>query len=161
MKLAFLLTLSCSLASLHAQAPANWQSAERAKILNGISSIPKLGAPGPVAIWGNLAFPVIAAADGGKAELALAAAAGYGKGRAFIFGHNSYLDSGGTTGALLVNAVNWVANKEKAKVGVKDANLAAFLDGKGFKAVKFDGALDAKKLRDFESSLLRGHQRFL
>src|SRR5436190_24366664 len=83
-----LLTFMLSSGLLIAQAPANWQSAEREKILKGVSSIPKLGAPGPVAIWGNLAFPVLAAADGGKAELALAAAAGYGKGRAMIFGHN-------------------------------------------------------------------------
>jgi hypothetical protein len=139
---------------LHAQAPANWQSAERAKILSGISAVPKVGAPGPVAIWGNLAFPVIAAADGGKAELALAAAAGYGKGRALIFGHNSYLDSGGTVGDLLVNAVKWVANKEKAKVGVKDGGLAAFLKGKGFTAEKFDGPLSKKTLGDFDAVIV-------
>ena len=146
--LSLIVVLSSGL--LNAQAPANWQSAERAKILDGISSIPKVGAPGPVAIWGNLAFPVVAAADGGKAELAVAAAAGYGKGRALIFGHNSYLDSGGTVGDLLVNAVKWVSNKEKAKVGVKDAGLATFLTGKGFKAEKFDGPLTKKTLGDFD-----------
>lgn len=150
MKYAALLTFIFSSGLLNAQAPVNWQSVERTKILNGISSIPKMGAPGPVAIWGNLAFPVIAAADGGKAELALAAAAGYGKGRALIFGHNSYLDGGGSIGALLVNAVNWTANKEKARVGVRDANLAAFLNSNGFKAVKFDGALGAETLKDFD-----------
>jgi hypothetical protein len=68
-------------------APANWQSGLRAKLLDGVKSIPKAGAPGPVAIFGQFAFPVIAANADGKSELALAAAAGYGKGRALIFGH--------------------------------------------------------------------------
>ncbi len=139
---------------LHGQAPPNWQSAERAKILQGVSSIPKVGAPGPVAIWGNLAFPVLAAADGDKAELALAAAAGYGKGRALIFGHNSYLDGGNTSsgslGTLLVNSVNWVGNKEKPRVGVMGTNLAEFLTSKGFKAEKMDGELNKKTLNDYD-----------
>lgn len=150
MKHVAILTLLLCSSLLSAQAPANWQSTERAKILSGISSIPKMGSPGPVAIWGNLAFPVIAAADGGKAELALAAAAGYGKGRVLLFGHNSYLDGGGSIGALLVNAVNWTANKGNARVGVKDGKLVEFLNGKGFKAVKFDGAMGAETLKDFE-----------
>lgn len=148
----FTLILNGSL--LHAQAPPNWQSAERTKILQGVATIPKVGAPGPVAIWGNLAFPVIAAADGGKAELALAAAAAYGKGRALIFGHNSYLDGGnagsGSLGTLLVNAVNWVGNKDKPRVGIKGTSLAGFLKDKGFKAEKFDGALNKKTLSDYD-----------
>jgi hypothetical protein len=76
-----------------AQAPNNWQAGERAKLLEGVSSIPKLGAPGPVAIYGQFAFPVIAAAADGKAQLALCAAAGFGKGRVVIFGHTGYLDA--------------------------------------------------------------------
>lgn len=155
------LTLALFLALLsfgsvvRAQAPADWQSAERAKILKGLSAIPKLGAPGPVAIWGTLAFPVISAADGGKTELALAAAAGYGKGRALIIGHNGYLDGGGTTGSLLVNAVHWVvAGKEKSKVGVKNANLAVFLNDAGLKAEVFEGALSKATLRDFDAVIV-------
>src|SRR5476649_627940 len=72
-----------------AQTAANWQSADRAKLLAGVSKLPKLGAPGPIAIWGPTAFPVIATGgeDDGKAETALVAAAGFEKGRIVLFGH--------------------------------------------------------------------------
>jgi len=155
MKKALLLTLLVlGPGGLPAQAPANWQSAERAKILAGLATVPKVGSPGPVAVWGNLAFPILAAADGGKAELAVAAAAGYGKGRVMIFGHNSYLDAGGSVGTLLANAVKWVANKEGATVGVKDANLASFLSSKGFKAEKFTGPMTPKLLGGYDAVVL-------
>ena len=135
-------------------AAINWQSAERAKILAGVSAIPKLGAPGPVAIWGPYAFPVIAAGDSGKPETALAAAAGFGKGRILIFGHNSYLDPGNgneaSVGALLVNSVKWMSTKQKPRVGVHGANAATFLESKGFVAKKIAGALDKKSLHDFD-----------
>ena len=115
------------------QAPANWQNAERAKILQGISSVPKPGSPGPVAIWGTLAFPVLAAKDGGDAELAVMAAAGYQKGRAVIYGHTGFISGGGTFGALLVNAVKWAGNKEKPRVGVLGGQVGSYLDSQGFR----------------------------
>ena len=89
------------------ESPNNWQSAERAKLLDGVTAIPKLGAPGPVAIYGQFAFPVIAAGADGKAQMALCAAAEYGKGRAIIFGHTGYIDAGSMNadlGKLLENA---------------------------------------------------------
>ncbi|HSJ02604.1 MAG TPA: M60 family metallopeptidase [Verrucomicrobium sp.] len=141
-----------------AATPAEWQTAERAKILAGVSSIPKLGAPGPVAIWGNLAFPVVAAADGGESELALVAAAGYAKGRLMLFGHSGYLSaedaSDGGLGTLLINSVKWVGNKEKPRIGVKGANLVSFLDKKGFRAEKFEGPLAKKTLNDYDVVIL-------
>lgn len=138
--------------------PGQWQTAERAKILAGVSSIPRLGAPGPVAIWGNLAFPVISAAEAGKPELALAAAAGHGKGRLIIFGHNSYLNaedaSDGGMGTLLPNAVRWVGNKEKPRIGVKGTNLITFLEKKGFRAEKLEAPLEKKSLNDYDVVIL-------
>ena len=149
-----ILSLCCLSTCLLAQTPPNWQNAEREKLLAGVSSVPKLGAPGPVAIWGNFAFPVLAAAEGGKAEMALAAAAGFGKGRVLIFGHNSYIDGGnagsGGVGTLLVNAVKWVGGKEKPSVGVHGSDLVAFLESKGFRAKKFSGTLAKKSLNDFD-----------
>ena len=132
-----------------APALANWQSTERTKILAGVSAIPKLGAPGPVAIWGPYAFPVIAAGESGKPETALVAASGFGKGRILIFGHNSYLDPGNgneaSVGALLVNSVKWMSTKQKPRVGVHGANAATFLESKGFLAKKIAGALTRKR----------------
>ena len=152
MRIAFLLSLFSSV--VLAQSPANWQNAEREKLLTGVGSVPKLGSPGPVAIWGNFAFPVLAAAEGGKSEMALAAAAGFGKGRVLIFGHNSYIDGGnagsGGVGTLLVNAVKWVSGKEKPRIGVHGTNLVAFLDSRGFRSKKVAGSLDKKSLNDFD-----------
>ncbi len=148
--LSLVATTTCSVA----QAPTNWQAAERAKLLADITTVPKLGSPGPVAIWGNLAFPVIAAADGGKTELALAAAAAYAKGRAMVFGQNAYIDGAsmgnGGAGTLLINAVRWVGNKDKPSVGASNAGLAEFLKGKGFRAEKLKGELVKKTLNDYD-----------
>ena len=141
-----------------AAVPANWQSAERAKILARVSAIPKLGAPGPVAIWGPYAFPVITAGESGKPETALAAAAGFGKGRIVVFGHNSYLDPGNgneaSVGALLVNSVKWMSTKQKPRIGSNDAKSVAFLETKGFTAEKIAGVPEQKNIRDFDVLVL-------
>ena len=68
----FLLSLSPCLA----QMPMEIVNAELGKILQGVKSLPKSGAPGPVGIWGTMAFPIIAAPDREGVEIALAAAAG-------------------------------------------------------------------------------------
>ncbi|MEO6788942.1 MAG: M60 family metallopeptidase, partial [Chthoniobacteraceae bacterium] len=141
-----------------AAAPVNWQSAERAKLLAGVSAIPKLGAPGPVAIWGPLAFPVLAAGESGKAETALVAAAGFGKGRIVLFGHNSYLEpSGGneaSVGALLVNSVKWSTQKQRPRIGTNDSKTAAFLGAQKFDVKKLAGAPEKKNIRDFDVLVL-------
>ena len=141
-----------------AAAPVNWQSAERAKLLAGVAAVPKLGAPGPVAIWGALAFPVLAAGDGGKAETALVAAAGFGKGRIVLFGHNSYLAADGgneaSVGALLVNSVKWGTQKQKPRVGTNEAKSAAFLGSQKFDVKKIAGSPDKKAIHDFDVLVL-------
>ncbi len=141
-----------------AVAPVNWQSAERAKLLAGVSAVPKLGAPGPIAIWGPLAFPVLAAGEDGKLETALVAAAGFGKGRIVLFGHNSYLEPGAgneaNVGALLVNAVKWGTQKQKPRIGTNDAKTATFLAAQKFDVKKLAGAPDRKNIHDFDVLVL-------
>ena len=138
-------------------APVNWQSAERAKLLEGVKELPKMGAPGPVAVFGAFAFPVIAANADGKAQLALVAAAAYGKGKVLIYGHSGYIDGssigGSDAGTLLINAVKWCGGKDKPRVGVRNGNSVAFLDKKGFRAKSFK-AVDKKDLRDFDVIIL-------
>lgn len=150
MKLASALLLPLLICTTSALGQANWQSAEREKLLAGVDSLTKLGSPGPVAIWGNYAFPVIAAAENGKAELALCAAAGFGKGKALIFGQNSYLTGDGSAGVLLLNAVRWASGKEKPRIGLKGVKLEAFFDSKSLRAKVIDGPLLAKSLNDFD-----------
>lgn len=128
------------------QAPEGWQQRERTKLLEGISSVPKPGTPGPVAIWGTLAFPVLAAKDGGEAELAVMAAAGHGKGRVVISGHTGFLASGGVTGDLLANMVRWAGGRDQTRVGASSAEVATFLSTKGFQATKVTFPADRKML---------------
>ncbi len=143
--------LSCCLSFLsfaiaQAQMPPALVNAERAKILEGVKSLPKAGAPGPIGIWGNIAFPILAAPDKEGVEIAVAAAAAYGKGRVILFGHNSYLagGEGGDHAKLIENCMKWAANKEKPRVGVKGVNKLS-----GIKAETFS-TVDKKSLGDFD-----------
>ncbi len=131
-----------------AQIPQQIVEAERSKILAGVKSIPKPGAPGPIAIWGTLAFPILSAPDRDGVELAVAAAAGYGKGRIILFGHNSYLDgaAGGDHATLMDNCLRWVSNKPNPKVALKNVNAEASFTQRGFKSETLRGALEKKTL---------------
>lgn len=140
----FLCTLVAS-----AQMPQAMVNAERAKILEGVKSVPKAGTPGPIGIWGNIAFPILSAATGTDAnEMAVAAAAAYGKGRIILFGQNAYLNggAGGDSGKLLTNCLRWVGNKEKPRLCVKGVQQAAFFEQQGFKTEKLDGPIDKGSL---------------
>ncbi len=103
-----------------AQMPTEVVEAERAKLLEGVQTLPKSGAPGPLAVWGRLAFPLLAAADRNGTEAAVAAVAGLGKGRILLFGHNAYVegDASGDHARLLANAVRWVSKKDKPRIGL-------------------------------------------
>ncbi|MFN7561039.1 MAG: M60 family metallopeptidase [Prosthecobacter sp.] len=121
-------------------------NAERAKILEGVKSVPKLGAPGPVGIWGQIAFPILSAPDKDGVEIAVAAAAAYGKGRVILFGQNSYLNGagGGDHAKLIENCVKWTGNKAKPRVGVKGVRGLAGIGAKEFDTV------EKKNLTDFD-----------
>lgn len=137
----FVLTVLCFSSPILAQLPPEVVKAERGKILSGVTRLPKSGAPGPLAVWGNLAFPLLAAASGREAnELPVAAAAGYGKGRIILFGHNSYLDgnAGGDHARLMENAVVWAGgNKTRPRIGLKGVKAAAFYEKLGSKVGSF------------------------
>ncbi|MBL9116207.1 MAG: hypothetical protein JNJ83_14465 [Verrucomicrobiaceae bacterium] len=109
-----------------AQMPDELASAERAKLLSGVTSIPKIGSPGPVAIWGEFAFPILSAPDKDGVEIPLAAAAGHGQGRIILFGQNGYL-KGSTnkdTERLLENCMLWASGgKSNPRVGLFDVSL--------------------------------------
>ena len=142
------------------QAPVNWQANERAKLLDGVTSIPKLGAPGPVAIYGQYAFPVLAAGADGKAQMAVCAAAGYGKGRAVIFGHTGYIDASSANGdlaKLLENCARWcsaASNKQKPRVGVRNGGAEALLGKRGFVTKRYTDKIDAKTLKEHDVVIL-------
>ena len=137
--------------ALHAQMPPALVNAERAKILEGVQSVTKSGAPGPIGIWGNIAFPILSAPDKDGVEMAVAAAAGYAKGRIILFGHNSFLDGGigGDHAQLMKNCVKWAGNREKPRVGLKGSNAIAFYKQQGFD-VESVTELTPKQLNDYD-----------
>jgi Peptidase M60, enhancin and enhancin-like/N-terminal domain of M60-like peptidases len=135
-----------------AQTPGDWQRIEREIFFTDLTAVPKIGAPSPIAIWGNMAFPVIAAGATGKPEQALAAAAGYGRGRAMIFGQNGYLSGKGKDGAQLIqNAIKWsTGGKAKPRVGLKGVKFSAELSAFGHRTETIDGALTSQSMRGFD-----------
>jgi len=143
------LVLLSSLSGL-AQMPVEFVNAERGKILEGVKTIPKTGAPGPVGIWGTMAFPILSAPDKDGVEIAVAAAAGYAKGRVILFGHNSYLDgsAGGDHARLIENCVKWAGAKDKPRVGLKGVKKDVF-EAAGFRAESLS-EVTADSLADFE-----------
>jgi hypothetical protein len=152
MKLITTLVLLGFVGVSHAQMPPALVNAERAKILEGVKSVPKAGAPGPVGIWGNMAFPILSAPDKDGVEIAVAAAAGYAKGRVILFGHNSYLagGEGGDHAKLMANCVHWAANhKEKLRLGLKGVNAVALYKQHEFNVETFD-KVDKKSLSGYD-----------
>jgi len=151
MKSATTLVFLAFVGVIHAQMPPALVNAERAKILEGVKSVPKAGAPGPIGIWGNVAFPILAAPDKEGVEIAVAAAAGFGKGRVILFGHNSYLagGEGGDHAKLMENCVKWAGNKEKPRVGLKGVNAVNLYKQRGFNAEAFD-KIEKKSLKDYD-----------
>jgi hypothetical protein len=152
MKAAFSLFLTVSLSLVQAQMPPELVTAERTKILSKVQSVPKSGSPGPIAIWGNIAFPILSAPDKEGVEIAVASAAGYGKGRIILFGHNSFLDGGlgGDHAQLMENCVKWVGAKDKPRLGLLSVNAISFYNQRGFRTEKFEGPMVAKTLKDYD-----------
>ena len=150
MKWPFYFLFLLGAASCVAQMPAELIKAERAKILEGVKALPKSGAPGPVGIWGAMAFPLLSAPDKDGIEIAVAAAAGYAKGRIILFGHNSYLD--GSLGAdharLMVNAVKWAGATDKPRLGLKGVKASPF-EAQGLRPKTFE-TVDTKSLKDHD-----------
>lgn len=88
------------------------------KLLEGTTTVARVGIPGPVAIFGEKAFPVVAGALDGSVQAAAIACSRLGSGRLVVFGHNGYGGAAqalpGETGLLLRNLLQWAA-KSKAK----------------------------------------------
>ena len=93
----------------------------RAQILDGIDSIPVLGTPGTMAVWGDNAFPVIV---GKNKSQPVAAAATYGKGRFFAIAHGAYTGGvlNGTSSKFMAQVARWVSQKESPRIGALHNN---------------------------------------
>lgn len=136
--------MAAVLLPLAMQGSAPGREADREKLLAGVEGIPKFGVPGPVAIFGEGAFPVIAGGGMGQPGMALCAAGELGKGRVVLFGHTGYLDGkvgDAGLGRLLVNAANWCAGGRKPRVGARSAAMVDFFSGEGMEAKRLGGAM--------------------
>ena len=78
-------------------------------LLKDVRSIAAPGAPGPLAVFGRDAFPVIVGKSGNATFASVVAAGRLGKGRILAFGHNGYLAPEtlaiADTGKLFANAI--------------------------------------------------------
>jgi len=85
-------------------------------LLTGVGSIAAPGAPGPLAVFGDDAFPVIVGKSGKGTFASVVAAGRLGKGRILAFGHNGYLAPEAfaiaDTGRLFANAIAWKRSAE-------------------------------------------------
>ncbi|MCK4294717.1 MAG: M60 family metallopeptidase [Planctomycetes bacterium] len=147
-----LLSVAISICS----APASAGEKDLASLLDGVSQIAAPGIPGPLCVFEDGAFPVVAGnIEGARAPVV--AAARMGKGRVVAFGHTDYL-SGGTlakndTGRLMLNAIRWAAGKQTAgenKIGVALYRVAGpqeYLERNGFKTRVIVGGQLAKQLK--------------
>ncbi|MBL9000092.1 MAG: hypothetical protein JNK25_03010 [Phycisphaerae bacterium] len=105
---------------------------DRPDLLRGIDSVPAMGTPGLLAVWGKDSFSVLAAKDG--PNLAPVIAAGrLGKGRLVCIAHDGYVGRAAApqNASLLRNLVLWAAGElpnRKPIVGLITAPCAAVLN---------------------------------
>lgn len=85
------------------------------KMTKGIDSIPILGTPGTMSVWGDDAFSVII---GNNKSEPVAVAAEYGDGRFFAIAHGSYISGvqDGTSSKFMSQVAKWVGNKTNPRI---------------------------------------------
>lgn len=94
--------------------PAFASEADIQFLQQGVEKIGISGVPGPICVFGDTAFAVIAAGPKEK-QVPLVAAAKFGKGRVVTFGHGGYLNPETLkqvdTLTFFKNCIDWTANK--------------------------------------------------
>ena len=113
-------------------------------LVEGVGVVASPGVPGPIAVFGDQAFPVVAGREG-EDKAAVVAAARYERGRVVLFGHGGYFDATtlaeGTTDRLMLNCARWVAGERKDPRVVcwRTPGVAVLLAEHGLSARTFDG----------------------
>jgi len=116
----------------------------RAEILEGVRTVASPGIPGPVAVFGAKAEPIVVGLEGSNVQAAVVAVAERGRSRYAALGHEGYFGQGalavGDTGRLIENLVRWAArNRSGARVltaGLPDVNR--FLASRGWSVQEAD-----------------------
>lgn len=126
-------------------------------LTDGVEFLTQRGVPGPVAVLGDDAFPVITSEDQNGTVQAVLAASFFKKGRVVAFGHtdycnSSFMSSDVSSTKLFNNIVFWVAGKTRKdsatassiRVAVwRDQTTANYLKEQGFNAF-VPGSIDDK-----------------
>ena len=126
--LALCLALACKRGPGHGR-----RSADQTALRQGVTEIAAPGLPGPVAVFGPQAFPVIVGRLGEGLAAPVVAAGRLGRGKVVSFGHPGYLETEALktadTGVLVQNAVHWLSRPGiPLRVGVRHGpDLAAYL----------------------------------
>lgn len=134
-----------------------------AALRKGVASFPPVGLPGPVATFGENAFPVVVGEYDGTVLEPVVAASFVKKGRVVAFGHPDYIvsrsfgaGSSPNLPKIFLNSIRWasgLADEASAKktpdgkirVAVwKNAQTAEFLRARGFDAVSVDAIPEEK-----------------
>jgi hypothetical protein len=116
----------------------------RAPLIKGVTEIAAPGAPGPLVVFGEHSFVVVAGKSEGKdIQLPVVAAGDLGKGRVVAFGHTGYLDKdvlkAADTAVLIENSLRWSSRQEHPRVGIiGDAGLAAALKARGWNTTELN-----------------------
>ncbi len=112
-----------------ARAPRSEDDAS--KLLEGVETVAKTGIPGPVAVFGESSFAVVAGGLDGSLRAAAIAAGKLGSGRVVAFGHNGYMSAApmktGETKLVMRALLQWAA-RTKMKTPRVGALGGAFAD---------------------------------
>lgn len=114
-------------------------------LTKGVSAIDAPGGvPGPLCVFGDQAFAVVAGKSGRNDREAMVAAARHGRGRVVVFGHGGFLSPASCntadTGTLVRNAFLWAAGagimpEAVPTIGVaRHGGLAEYLSSHGMQA---------------------------
>jgi hypothetical protein len=140
-------------AALPAQTSRPTWGPDLAVLLSGVKDVASPGVPGPVAVFGPRAFPVVSGREG-EEKVAVVAAARAGEGRVVAFGHGGYFSREGlfegSTMRLVTNAVRWSGGaREKPRcVAWRLPAVADALDEEKLPTRRLDDEDCAAALRD-------------
>jgi hypothetical protein len=128
--------------------------AARGQIIDGVTSIAVPGLPGPIGVFGEDAF-VIVAGRADKLDVPVAGASILGKGRLAALGHNGYFDAAAwadaETSRFFIQLIRWsgkaAAQPAVPRIGLRGCKtLEPLLVKAGFKTVILDVAAYAQRL---------------
>lgn len=150
MKIALILLLSMACSTI-GQAAEN----DTKILLEGVKKIASPGVPGPLCVFSEGAFAVVAGGTAGNLYEPVVAAGRMGNGRVVAFGHTGYLDANSLktadTDQLMLNSVKWAANNDSPRVALyRRADLVGFFQQQGIEAKFLDGDGWLEKLNSFD-----------